>query len=155
MWNGRLLAGLGIACVFWFCAYTSAQRAAAPYAAMLLEEKIGQMVQVRVYADEADLHGKAFREELQAVAPCHAGSVDVSVHLDGPNLLRAKRDVAARSLNGLQAKSSIPLLVGADIERGVIARIADSPDMQNIMAYGAAGDPAQARRLGGCPRSRF
>jgi beta-N-acetylhexosaminidase len=113
-----------------------------------LEEKIGQMLQVRVYADDPNLRGDDFQRELQAVASCHAGSVDVRVHLDGPNLLRAKRDVAAHSLNGLQAGSPVPLLVGADIERGLIARIVDSPDMPNLMTYGAAGDPAQARRLG-------
>jgi beta-N-acetylhexosaminidase len=103
---------------------------------------------VRVYADDPNLQGQAFQRELQAVAACHAGSVDLRVRLEGPNLLRPNQDVVARSLNGLQAASPIPLLVGADIERGVIARVADAPGMPNLMAYGAAGDLAQARRLG-------
>lgn len=148
MCENRLLVSFGVAYAFWLCANASAQRVVAPHAALSLEEKIGQMLQVRVYADNPNLQGGDFPKELQAVAACHAGSVDLRVRMEGPNLLRPKQDVVARSLNGLQAKSPIPLLVGADIERGVIARVADAPNLPDLMAYGAAGDAAQARRLG-------
>ncbi|MGA7832722.1 MAG: hypothetical protein WCA21_17325 [Terracidiphilus sp.] len=111
MWENRLLANFGAVCAFWLCANATAQRAVAPHAALSLEEKVGQMLQVRVYADDPNLQGQAFQRELQAVAACHAGSVDLRVRLEGPNLLRPNQDVVAHSLNGLQAASPIPLLL--------------------------------------------
>jgi len=147
-WLCLLLAGFWIVCDFCLSADAIAQRSVSPHVALSLEEKIGQMLQVRVYADDADMQGEDFRNELHAVTFSHAGSVDVRVHLDGPNLLRPKQDIVARSLNGLQAGSQVPLLIGADIERGLIARVADAPDMPNVMALGAVDDSKAAYRLG-------
>jgi beta-N-acetylhexosaminidase len=135
-----------VACSFCL-SWTAFAQHAAP-APLSLEAKIGQMVQVRVYADDAHLQGAFFQSQLQTVSAIHAGSVDVRVHLDGPNLLRAPKEIAAHSLHGLQAAQTVPLLAGADIERGLIARVANAPEMPMAMAVGASGDAKEAYRVG-------
>ena len=56
--------------------------------------------------------------------------------------------VVTAKLDNLQRYSCTPLLIGTDIKRGLIARVADAPDMPNVMALGAGGDPEQTRKLG-------
>ncbi|MGA3082898.1 MAG: hypothetical protein ABSD44_16220 [Terracidiphilus sp.] len=107
-----LPAGYGIACAFWFCGSAFAQRSVSPPAALSLEEKVGQMLQVRVFADDPNLQGEGFQRELQDVTSCHAGSIGLKIYLKGPNLQRLKQDVVSQTLNGLQAGSAVPLLVG-------------------------------------------
>ena len=70
------------------------------------------MLQVRVYADDPNLQGEGFQKELQGVASCHAGSIGLKIRPKGPNLQRLRQDVAAHTLNGLQAGSPVPLLIG-------------------------------------------
>jgi hypothetical protein len=87
-----------------------------------LEEKVGQMLQVRIHADYDSAQSPEFVAELGNVVRYHAGLVDLRAHMDGPNLVRPQPELVARNLNAFQKASDIPLLVGADIERGVIAR---------------------------------
>jgi len=137
-----------IVCISCASAKSFAQSEASSPAAFSLENKVGQMIQVRVYADAPHLQDEAFQKDLEAVVSCHAGSVDLRVRMNGPNLLRQTSATVVHSLNGLQAKLQVPLLVGSDIERGLIARVADVPDFPSVMALGATGDPMLVRRLG-------
>jgi hypothetical protein len=83
----------GIACVSWLIMMPFAQRAVFSPAPLSLEQKIGQMIQVRTYADYPNLESRSFQDELQVLASSRSGSADVRVHLDGPNIFRAKIDI--------------------------------------------------------------
>jgi hypothetical protein len=53
----------------------------------------------------------------------HVGSFAMTVHVDGPYLLRSEPYEAAELLNRLQSDSKLPLLFAADFERGVSMRL--------------------------------
>jgi beta-N-acetylhexosaminidase len=113
-----------------------------------LEDKVGQMLNVRVYVSLPEQALDELKRDLAEIDECHAGSVDLRVRRLGENLVKPSPIDVLRTLNSLQRHSPIPLLVGADIERGLIARVAGSPDFPQIMAYGASGDPTMAERVG-------
>jgi beta-N-acetylhexosaminidase len=105
-----------------------------------LEDKIGQMLQVRYYADRKDLEGKEYihlREELHKY---HIGSVVFGMHFNQAGPVRSAPLEAARVSNQLQSDSKLPLLLAADLERGVASRLEDVPAFPWPMAFGAVGD---------------
>lgn len=112
-----------------------------------LEEKVGQMLQVRCYADYASLDSaeyKSLRDELQKY---HIGSVVLAAHIDRQGLRRVSAADVARVTNQLQTDSKLPLLVAADLERGVASRLNDVPDFPWPMAFGAAGNATEVERF--------
>lgn len=106
-----------------------------------------QLVQTCIFADYSRIE-RGFLAERGEASRDHVGSVAIKLHSVGPNLLRPTPETVALDLNDLQKTQATPLLVGADVERGAISRMSESPDMPNMMAFGATGDPALARRLG-------
>ena len=60
---------------------------------------------------------------LEAMQKYHVGSFTMSVHVDGPFLLRTEPYEVAELLNRLQEKSKLPLLFAADFERGLSMRM--------------------------------
>ena len=112
-----------------------------------LEEKVGQMLQVRCYADYASTDSadyKSLREELQKY---HIGSVVLAAHINRQGLLRVSATDVARVTNRLQTDSKLPLLVAADLERGVASRLNDVPDFPWPMAFGAVGSATEVQRF--------
>ena len=119
-----------------------------PSAGLSIEYKIGQMLLILAHTAESENYGYEYQLIKQQLQKDDVGSIDLALHMDGPNLMRYKPGEVMSTFNAYQRATKYPLLISADIERGLIARVADAPDMPNIMAYGAAGYPAQARRLG-------
>src|SRR2546427_3341910 len=105
-----------------------------------LEEKVGQLLQVRYYADYPDFDSgeyKYLREELQKY---HIGSVVFGMHFNKSGPMRSSASDAAKVANQMQHDSKLPLLLAADIERGVASRLHDVPSFTWPMAFGAIGD---------------
>jgi beta-N-acetylhexosaminidase len=113
-----------------------------------LEEKVGQMLNVRYYADfqnfDATTYQK-FREQMQAY---HLGSVVLTVHTDGPILLKNGPLEMAAVANQLQRDSKLPLLIAADFERGLDSRVSGTPAFPDAMAFGAVGSTDRAEQYG-------
>lgn len=107
---------------------------------MTLGEKVGQMLQVRVFGDSLDFTDPNFLYVRDEIQKYHIGSLDLSVHMLGPNLVKGSPEEVAAILNQLQKDSRLPLLVGGDIERGPASRLSDSPEFPFPMAFGAIGD---------------
>src|SRR5437870_303217 len=102
--------------------------------ALTLEEKIGQMLQVRYYADYPDFQRGEYvhlREELRKY---HIGSVVFGMHFNKSGPVRSSALDAAKIANQLQSDSELPLLLAADLERGVASRLRDVPDFPWPMA---------------------
>jgi beta-N-acetylhexosaminidase len=78
----------------------------------------------------------------------HVGSFAMSVHVDGPFLLRTEPYEAAELLNRLQKASKLPLLFAADFERGVSTRLMGSTNFPHAMAFGADGNLEDAQNFG-------
>lgn len=112
-----------------------------------LEEKVGQMVQVRYYADHQgldDVSNGHLREELKKYG---IGSLVFGMHVFSSGPLKIPALDAAKVANQLQGESKLPLLIAADIERGVATRLSDVPSFPNLMAFGAIGDTGVVRKF--------
>ena len=114
---------------------------------LTLEEKVGQMLQVRYYLDYKSFEGpeyKLIREELRNY---HIGSVVCGMHFDNSGPIRSSALEAARVANQLQTDSKLPLLLAADLERGVASRLHDVPAFPWPMAFGATSNADDVERF--------
>ena len=81
---------------------------------LTLEEKIGQVFMIWCRAGFLNVESPEYVELHEAMQKYHVGSFAMSVHVDGPFLLRTGPYEAAELLNRLQRDSKLPLLFAAD-----------------------------------------
>ena len=105
-----------------------------------LEEKVGQMLQVRYYADYKDFDSAEYKHVRDELQKYYIGSVVFGMHFNNSGPLRSSPLDAARVANQLQSDSKLPLLLAADLERGVASRLSDVPAFPWPMAFGAVDD---------------
>lgn len=109
-------------------------------ARLTLEEKVGQMIGVRMFGLHANPRSKDARQLLDSVKRLKVGSV-VAFESEVGSLPRRIAD--------LQAVAAIPLLVAADLERGVNFRIRRGVvPLPSAMAIGATRSEEDARFVG-------
>ena len=83
----------------------------------------------------------AYQQFRDQMLKYHLGSVVLTVHTDGPILLKNGPLEVAAVANQLQRDSKLPLLIAADFERGLDSRVSGTPAFPDAMAFGAIGDP--------------
>lgn len=115
---------------------------------MSLEEKAGQMLCVKYYTDFQNFGADAYLQFRDQMQKYHVGSVVLTVHVDGPTLLKNPPLEVAAVANQLQRDSKLPLLIAADFERGLASRVSSTPEFPDAMAFGATGNPSYAERFG-------
>jgi len=115
---------------------------------MSLEQKVGQMIQIRCYPDYANNQSPDYLSIRSLIQQYHIGSVVLGMHISSGGPLRSSPIDVARTVNRLQKDSTLPLLIAADIERGLASRMADVPSFPWPMAFGAAGNVSDAERFG-------
>src|SRR5215467_4695095 len=115
---------------------------------LTLEEKVGQMLNVRYFTDFQNVDAEAYKQFRDSLRKYHIGSVVLTVHVNGPVLLKNPPLEVAAMANQLQRDSDLPLLIAADFERGLASRVSSVPSFPDAMAFGAIGDPAIAERFG-------
>src|SRR5260370_12716047 len=113
-----------------------------------LEEKVGQMLQVRYFADYMSFESKEYKSLHDELQKYHIGSVVFGMHFNHSGPARSSPLDAAKVANQLQRDSKLPLLLAADIERGVASRLNDVPAFPWPMAFGAVGDEKEVERFG-------
>jgi len=115
---------------------------------MSLEEKIGQLFMIWCRASFLNVENAEYLQWRDAMAKYHVGSFAMTVHVDGPFLLRSEPYEAAELLNRLQRDSKLPLLFAADFERGVSTRLLGTSNFPHAMAFGADGKIEDAEMFG-------
>jgi len=105
-----------------------------------LEEKVGQMLQLRFYLDYKDFDGGEYKVLREQIKKYHIGSLVCGMHFGSSGPIRSSAIDAANAANRLQADSKLPLLLAADLERGVASRLHDVPPFPWPMAFGAVDD---------------
>jgi beta-N-acetylhexosaminidase len=115
---------------------------------LTLEEKIGQVFMIWCRASFLNLENPEYLQLREAMQNYHVGSFAMTVHVDGPYLLRSEPFEAADLLNRLQQDSKLPLLFAADFERGVSMRLLGTTVFPHAMAFGAAGSEEYAQTFG-------
>jgi beta-N-acetylhexosaminidase len=115
---------------------------------LTLEEKVGQVFMIWCRASFLNAESPEYLQLREAMQNYHVGSFAMTVHVDGPLLLRTGPYEAAELLNRLQRESKLPLLFAADFERGVATRLIGTTNFPHAMAFGADGKIADAENFG-------
>jgi beta-N-acetylhexosaminidase len=113
-----------------------------------VEEKIGQVFMIWCRASFLNVESPEYLQWLEDMQKYHVGSFAMSVHVDGPFLLRTEPYEVAELLNRLQKESKLPLLFAADFERGVATRLLGTTNFPHAMAFGADGKTEDAETFG-------
>ena len=113
-----------------------------------LEEKVGQVFMIWCRASFLNAESPEYLQWREAMQKYHVGSFAMTVHVDGPFLLRSEPYEAAELLNRLQHDSKLPLLFAADFERGVATRLMGTTNFPHAMAFGADGKTEDAEMSG-------
>jgi beta-N-acetylhexosaminidase len=112
------------------------------------DEKVGQLFMIWCRASFLNVESPEYLELRDAMKKYHVGSFAMTVHVDGPILLRSEPYEAAELLNRLQKDSTLPLLFAADFERGVATRLMGTTTFPHAMAFGADGKLEDAEAFG-------
>jgi beta-N-acetylhexosaminidase len=115
---------------------------------LTLEEKVGQVFMIWCRASFLNVENPEYLQWLEEIQKYHVGSFAMTVHVDGPYLLRSEPYEAAEILNRLQSESKLPLLFGADFERGVSMRLLGTTVFPHAMAFGGDGKIEDAETFG-------
>ncbi len=115
---------------------------------LTLEEKVGQVFMIWCRASFLNVENPEYLQLLDNMQKYHVGSFAMTVHVDGPFLLRSEPYEAAELLNRLQKESKLPLLFAADFERGVPMRLMGATIFPHAMAFGGDGKLSDAENFG-------
>jgi beta-N-acetylhexosaminidase len=115
---------------------------------LTLEEKVGQVFMIWCRASFLNVENPEYLQFREAIQKYHVGSFAMTVHVDGPYLLRSEPYEAAELLNRLQGDSKLPLLFAADFERGVPMRLMGATVFPHAMAFGGDGKLEDAEAFG-------
>jgi beta-N-acetylhexosaminidase len=115
---------------------------------LTLEEKVGQIFMIWCRASFLNVENPEYLLLRESMQKYHVGSFAMTVHVDGPYLLRSEPYEAAELLNRLQSDSKLPLLFAADFERGVSMRLMGTTVFPHAMAFGADGKLDDAEAFG-------
>jgi beta-N-acetylhexosaminidase len=107
---------------------------------MSLHDKVAQLVIMPVYGEVTNTRSAAFRKYQHFVRDLHVGGVIVTGHVINGTVRNAEPFAMAALLNRLQKASRVPLLVGADFERGTSMRVTSTTAWPYSMAFAAAKD---------------
>jgi beta-N-acetylhexosaminidase len=115
---------------------------------LTLEEKVGQVFMIWCRASFLNAENPEYLQLRDSMQKYHVGSFAMTVHVDGPYLLRSEPYEAAALLNRLQSDSKLPLLFAADFERGVPMRLMGATVFPHAMAFGGDGKLEDAEAFG-------
>jgi beta-N-acetylhexosaminidase len=117
---------------------------------LTLEEKVGQMIEVRGIMGFYNADDPEFKQLIADIRKYHLGAVHLSVKTDGPLLLRTEPYEAAMTTNLLQRETheKVPLIFSVDFERGPSMRLSAVEYFPHPMAFGATHNPAYVEQWG-------
>src|SRR5438067_1374282 len=115
---------------------------------MTVDEKIGQLLFTTYHGSLTSTDSPAYEQLLRDVQDLHVGGFIVVTHGSPLGIVKSQAYPTAVLANQLQAKSKLPLLIGADFERGTAMRYDEGTSFPTAMALAAAGYPKDAYTMG-------
>jgi len=115
---------------------------------MTLEEKLGQLVMVFYYGGFLAAESPEYKDLLRQVEQNHLGGFVVQTRGTPLGIERSQVYPTAVLANHLQSHAKIPLLIGADFERGTAMRLDEGTSFPLAMAVAATGSPQDAYTVG-------
>jgi beta-N-acetylhexosaminidase len=115
---------------------------------MSVEEKVGQLLFTTYHGSFTPTDAAAYAQMMHDVEDLRVGGF-INVTQGSPlGFLKSQVYPSAVLSNQLQAKSKLPLLIGADFERGTAMRLDEGTSFPTAMAVAAAGNPKDAYTMG-------
>ena len=115
---------------------------------MTADEKIGQLLFTTYHGTFTSTDSPAYAQILHDVTDLHAGGFILITHITQLGIEKSQTYPTAVLSNQLQAKAKVPLLIGADFERGSAMRLDEGTSFPTQMAIAAGGDPRDAYTMG-------
>src|SRR5215469_2306475 len=115
---------------------------------MTVDEKIGQLLFTTYHGSFTSTDSSAYQQLLHDVRDLHVGGFIVITHGSPLGVVKSQAYPTAVLANQLQTKSKLPLLIGADFERGTAMRYDEGTSFPTAMAVAAGGNPKDAYTMG-------
>jgi beta-N-acetylhexosaminidase len=115
---------------------------------LTLREKVAQLVIAPCYGENPNPASADYKKFTRWVRDVKVGGLIVLNRVVYGNVRNAEPVAMAAFLNQMQRLARVPLVVGADLERGASMRIANTSKFPHNMAYGAANDLKLTSSLG-------
>ena len=113
-----------------------------------LRDQVAQLVMVTSYGEALSSRSELYRKYAHQVRDLHVGGIIAVNRVVNGSVRNSEPYAMASFFNRMQKLSKIPLLIGADFERGASMRVAGTVKYPHLMAYGAARDPQLTKALG-------
>jgi beta-N-acetylhexosaminidase len=115
---------------------------------MSVDEKIGQLLFTTYHGSLTPTDAAAYAQIMHDVVDLHCGGF-INITQSSPlGILKSQAYPTAVLTNQLQEKAKIPLLVGADFERGTAMRLDEGTSFPTAMALSSGGSPQDAYTMG-------
>src|SRR5437588_1971886 len=115
---------------------------------MTVDEKIGQLLSTTKHGSLRATDTAAYQQSMHDVNDLHVGGFINITHGSPLGIVKSQAYPTAVLNNQLQAKSKLPLLIGADFERGTAMRLDEGTSFPTAMAVAASGNPKDAYTVG-------
>jgi beta-N-acetylhexosaminidase len=115
---------------------------------MSVDEKIGQLLFTTYHGTFTASDSPAYQQMMHDVRELHAGGFILITRITPLGIEKSQAYPTAVLNNQLQSKSKLPLLIGADFERGSAMRLDEGTSFPTQMAIAAGGDPRDAYIMG-------
>ena len=115
---------------------------------MTLEEKLGQLLLVYYFGGFLSTESEQYQQLLRQVEQKHVGGFVVQTRGTPLGYDRSQVYPTAVLANQLQSRAKIPLLIGADFERGTAMRLDEGTSFPYAMGVAATGSPEDAYTMG-------
>ncbi len=115
---------------------------------MTLEEKVGQLLFTTYHGSFTSTDSDLYAQMMHDINDLHVGGFINITHSSPLGIVKSQAYPTAVLTNQLQAKSKLPLLIGADFERGTAMRLEEGTSFPTAMAIAAAGNPKDAYTMG-------
>src|ERR1700719_2937625 len=115
---------------------------------MSADEKVGQLLFTTYHGSLTATDTAAYRQIMHDVTDLHVGGF-INITQGSPlGIIKSQAYPTAVLTNQLQARSKLPLLIGADFERGAAMRLDEGTSFPTAIALAAAGTPRDAYTMG-------
>ena len=115
---------------------------------MSVDEKIGQLLFTTYHGELTPTDSPTYAKIVHDVVDLHCGGFINVTHITPMGIEKSQAYATAVLNNQLQSKAKLPLLIGADFERGTGMRLDDGTSFPTAMALAAGGNPADAYTMG-------
>ena len=127
--------------------------AAATMQKMSVDEKIGQLLFTTYHGILTPTDSETYAKIVHDVVDLHCGGFINITHISPMGIEKSQTYATAVLNNQLQAKAKLPLLIGADFERGAGMRLDEGTSFPTAMALAAGGKTEDAYTMGKITRA--